>query len=129
MFYNQQTKYVSFLPGGFEECHQFIERHNLNQLKFLNLSKQSDEPFLHLLMPHNQLNCYHCTIRSAPSPFQLDQNDLADFFNGDDKEAQSERYNRDKYQLQSSTVKEEEMKQSEDETTGFDIFTGFRHWW
>ena len=24
IFYKERTKYISFLPGGFEECHRFI---------------------------------------------------------------------------------------------------------
>jgi hypothetical protein len=25
IFYKEKFKYISFLPGGFEECHEFIE--------------------------------------------------------------------------------------------------------
>jgi|TARA_B110000285_G_C15106689_1_gene608440 hypothetical protein len=29
IFYKERMKYISFLPGGFEECHRFIENQNL----------------------------------------------------------------------------------------------------
>lgn len=28
MFYRESFKYISFLPGGFEQCHQFIKQEN-----------------------------------------------------------------------------------------------------
>lgn len=28
MFYRESFKYISFLPGGFEQCHQFIKTEN-----------------------------------------------------------------------------------------------------
>jgi len=28
MFYRENFKYISFLPGGFEQCHKFIKEEN-----------------------------------------------------------------------------------------------------
>ena len=28
MFYRENFKYISFLPGGFEQCHRFIKEEN-----------------------------------------------------------------------------------------------------
>ena len=38
IFYKERTKYISFLPGGFKECHEFVEKQNLIQLKHLCIS-------------------------------------------------------------------------------------------
>jgi hypothetical protein len=67
-------KYISFLPGGFEECHQFIENQNYQIMQMRAQSNQYREAyeneasiqFLHFLEPHDSSNCYHCYQASLP---------------------------------------------------------------
>jgi hypothetical protein len=75
IFYKERMKYISFLPGGFEECHRFIENQNLQiiQLKAQNqdgeYTQQNDDAhiqFLQFIEPHDSNNCYHCTMMAQP---------------------------------------------------------------
>lgn len=58
IFYKERTKYISFLPGGFEECHRFISQQNMNILSDKNLD--DEDCFLQFIEPHEPFNCYHC---------------------------------------------------------------------
>ena len=67
-------KYISFLPGGFEECHRFIENQNyqIMQIRAQNnkhreaYENEASVEFLHFLEPHDSSNCYHCYQASLP---------------------------------------------------------------
>ena len=42
MFYKEKFKYISFLPGGFEACHSFIEQYNQQVLQARILTTGGD---------------------------------------------------------------------------------------
>jgi len=62
ILYQEETKYVSFLPGGFAECHDFIQRQNLVQLQKMCLQERMEPQFLQFLDPHESGNCYTCHL-------------------------------------------------------------------
>ena len=86
MFYRESFKYISFLPGGFEQCHQFIKQENATILhQFIeklidyedavragtalpkrNMSQQPH--FFELVDPHYHNNCYHCAMELSNDP-------------------------------------------------------------
>ena len=79
MFYKEKFKYISFLPGGFEACHSFIEQYNQQVLQARILATGGDmspqmadlrsgsdnlQPyFMELVDPHDPRNCYHCSVK------------------------------------------------------------------
>lgn len=62
IFYKEQTKFVSFLPGGFKECHDYIQKLNLVQLQKMCAEDLAEPPFLQFLEPHDEENCYNCFL-------------------------------------------------------------------
>ena len=39
MFYKENFKYISFLPGGFEDCHKFVQEQNAKIMHLFILNK------------------------------------------------------------------------------------------
>lgn len=82
IFYKEQTKYVSFLPGGFRECHDYVEKLNLVQLQKMCIEDLIEPPFLQFLEPHDGKDCYNCFLMAEESETQAPARKVSASFKG-----------------------------------------------